>query len=118
MRTYADRGDRVVAGQKKNRDTDESAYNREIWRAIRRKNGFLHHADHDSGCQCSPGLRAACMDLRYSADQFYDRQGLYDISVVSTLGLTEKDVDALKALDGVADAVSVYSETTYESKRS
>lgn len=59
------------------------------------------------------GLRAACMDLRYSADQFYDRQGLYDISVVSTLGLTEKDVDALKALDGVADAVGVYSETVH-----
>ena len=64
------------------------------------------------------GLRAACMDLRYSADQFYDRQGLYDISVVSTLGLTEKDVDALKALDGVADAVGVYSETVHAQSHS
>ena len=93
----------------------KSAYNKEIWRAIRKgkKRFFSIMLITILGVGMLTGLRAACMDLRYSADQFYDRQGLYDISVVSTLGLTEKDVDALKALDGVADAVGVYSETVH-----
>ena len=93
----------------------KSAYNKEIWWAIRKgkKRVFSIMLITILGVGMLTGLRAACMDLRYSADQFYDRQGLYDISVVSTLGLTEKDVDALKALDGVADAVGVYSETVH-----
>ena len=92
-----------------------SAYNKEIWRAIRKekKRFFSIMLITILGVGMLTGLRAACMDLRYSADQFFDRQGLYDISVVSTLGLTEKDVDALKALDGVMDAVGVYSETVH-----
>ena len=92
-----------------------SAYNKEIWRAIRKeKNRFFSiMLITILGVGMLTGLWAACMDLRYSADQFFDRQGLYDISVVSTLGLTEKDVDALKALDGVMDAVGVYSETVH-----
>ena len=106
----------MVAGQKRKAGIlMKSAYNKEIWRAIRKgkKRFFSIMLITILGVGMLTGLRAACMDLRYSADQFYDRQGLYDISVVSTLGLTEKDVDALKALDGVADAVGVYSETVH-----
>ena len=106
----------MVAGQKRKAGIlMKSAYNKEIWRAIRKgkKRFFSIMLITILGVGMLTGLRAACMDLRYSADQFYDRQGLYDISVVSTLGLTEKDVDALKTLDGVADAVGVYSETVH-----
>ena len=106
----------MVAGQKRKAGIPMmSAYNKEIWRAIRKekKRFFSIMLITILGVGMLTGLRAACMDLRYSADQFFDRQGLYDISVVSTLGLTEKDVDALKALDGVMDAVGVYSETVH-----
>lgn len=56
-------------------------------------------------------LGVACMDLRQSADIFLDAQNLFDIQVVSTLGLTQEDVDALGALDAVSQAEGVYSET-------
>ncbi len=57
------------------------------------------------------GLKAACVDLRASADSFYDAQRLFDVAVVSTLGLTEQDVRALAALEGVEAAEGSYSET-------
>lgn len=59
------------------------------------------------------GLRAACDDLRATADSYYDEQRLFDISVQSTLGLDEVDIDALAELDGVEDAEGGYTETAY-----
>ena len=59
------------------------------------------------------GLKASCDDLRRSADAFFDEQGLFDIRVQSTLGLTDEDIDALAALDGVEAAEGGYAETVY-----
>ena len=59
------------------------------------------------------GLRAACVDLRNSADAFFDEQSLFDVRVQSTLGLTDEDVGALAALDGVELAEGGYVETCY-----
>ena len=59
------------------------------------------------------GLRAACVDLRNSADRFFDEQNLFDVRVQSTLGLTDEDVAALAALDGVEAAEGGWSETVY-----
>lgn len=59
------------------------------------------------------GLRIACADLRMSADGFFDSQRLFDVRVQSTLGLTQDDVDALGALDGVGSAEGAWGETAY-----
>ena len=59
------------------------------------------------------GLRAACTDLRNSADAFFDEQDLFDVRVQSTLGLTDEDVEALAALPGVEAAEGGYVETCY-----
>ena len=59
------------------------------------------------------GLTIACEDLRLSADEYFDAQRLYDVSVQSTLGLTDDDVDALGALDGVSAAQGGWKETAY-----
>ena len=40
------------------------------------------------------------MDMRLSADALYDETHLYDLRVVSTLGLTEEDVEAVSAVEG------------------
>ena len=61
------------------------------------------------------GLVIACEDLRLSADAFFDAQRLYDVSVQSTLGLTDEDVAALGALDGVEVAEGSWGETAYTS---
>ena len=57
------------------------------------------------------GLKAACDDLRYSADKFFDEQNLMDVMIVSTMGLTEEDVTILSRIDGVEAVEGAYSET-------
>lgn len=59
------------------------------------------------------GLNAGCEDLRDSADVYFDRQNLYDISVQSTLGLTGDDLEAVRDVEGVEVAEGIYSETAY-----
>lgn len=59
------------------------------------------------------GLRAACEDLRYSADRFYDEQNLFDIRILSTLGLTDGDLEALEELEEVESADGGCSGTVF-----
>ncbi|HHV10630.1 MAG TPA: FtsX-like permease family protein [Clostridiales bacterium] len=55
------------------------------------------------------GFTAGCMDVFDSADRFYDRQSTYDIKIASTLGLTQKDLEALSQVAGVNKAYADYS---------
>lgn len=59
------------------------------------------------------GLYAAALDMYYSADQFFDKQNLFDVRILSTLGITQKDVDILARVDGVEAAEGGYIETVY-----
>lgn len=59
------------------------------------------------------GLYAASLDMYYSADNFFDRANLFDIRILSTLGLTQEDVDVLACVDGVEAAEGGYIETVY-----
>ncbi|WP_144743512.1 ABC transporter permease [Enorma burkinafasonensis] len=59
------------------------------------------------------GLRAACTDLRDAADAFFDDQRLFDIQVLSTLGLDDGDIAALATVDGVETVEGDWSETAY-----
>lgn len=59
------------------------------------------------------GLKVACIDLRASADAFFDAQNLFDLRVQSTLGLTDDDVSALAAIDGVESAEGGWVESCY-----
>lgn len=88
------------------------AYSKDIWRTVRNEKkrfGSLLLITA-LGVTMLCGLRAACVDLRHTADTFYDEQNLYDISVVSTMGLTQEDVDALQSLNGIEEAQGAYSE--------
>lgn len=55
------------------------------------------------------GVRASGPDMKLSADRAYDNANLQDFRVVSTLGLTEDDIDALKAVPGVSDVEPGYN---------
>ncbi len=50
------------------------------------------------------GVRATCGDMKVSANDYYDEHNLFDLRVVSTFGLTEDDVEAIKQIEG-ADTV-------------
>lgn len=55
-------------------------------------------------------LGASCRDLRLTADEFYRNQNLFDINIVSTLGLTDEDVSILGELEEIQEAEGTYSE--------
>ena len=55
------------------------------------------------------GVRAACPDMKLSADIYFDEANLMDIRVLSTLGLTDEDVKALEEIEGVEKAEPSYS---------
>ena len=47
------------------------------------------------------GLRTTAPDMQYTADQYFDAQKLMDVRVLSTMGLTEDDLAALRTRAGV-----------------
>lgn len=55
------------------------------------------------------GIRATEPDMRYSGDEYFDEKNLMDLQVISTLGLTDKDIRALEKLDGVKNVEYGYS---------
>jgi len=55
------------------------------------------------------GLMATTPDMRFSADKYYDDTNTMDIRVISTLGLTNKDVDAIKSIDSILSVMPAYS---------
>ncbi len=91
----------------------KQAYQKDLWRTIKhgKKRFFSILLITMLGLMTLTGVTAACRDLRYSADMFFDRQKLYDISIVSTLGLTEEDVEAIREIEDVEQVEGSYSET-------
>lgn len=57
------------------------------------------------GCGFFAGLKMASPDMQEAAHAFYANQHLYDLRVISTLGLSEKDVSALTSVEGVETAM-------------
>ena len=55
------------------------------------------------------GLRACGPDMAETLDRYADENKLYDISIVSTLGMTDDDVEAIKKIDGIEDAYGIKS---------
>ena len=75
---------------------------REIWR---NKGRFLSiFCIVMLGTAFFAGLRSTGGDMKYSADCFYDDNRMMDIRVVSTLGLSQEDIDDLSRIDGVLQA--------------
>ena len=54
------------------------------------------------------GLRAASPDMLDTIDKFYRDSQVFDIKILSTLGLTESDIDALKNVYGVENVAGSY----------
>ena len=67
------------------------------------------------------GLRSTESDMRYTGDAFSDASNLMDIRVISTMGLTDDDVEALSQIEGISgaepgymkDVITKQNETDY-----
>ncbi len=55
------------------------------------------------------GLKATSPDMKDTVDTYYDKQDVMDIEVISTLGLTDGDIEALKNVEGIKNVVATYS---------
>lgn len=49
------------------------------------------------------GVRATEPDMQYSGDEYFDERNMMDLKVISTLGLTDDDIDAILDVDGVEE---------------
>ena len=65
------------------------------------------------------GVKSSPIVMKTSSDKYYDKYNLMDIRLISTLGLTDKDVDDIKNIKGVEgvyptysiDVISIYNST-------
>ena len=55
------------------------------------------------------GLLACTPDMRLTVDQYYDDAAIMDVRLLSTLGLSEEDIAAIRATDGVRAVMPAYS---------
>lgn len=55
------------------------------------------------------GLVSTTPDMRDSVEQYLDDANLYDLRVIGTLGLTDADVQALEAVEGVQEVRGAWS---------
>ena len=46
------------------------------------------------------GVKATAPDMKHSMDLYYDKYNLMDIRVMSTLGLTDEDIKAIRVWTG------------------
>ncbi len=54
------------------------------------------------------GMRAASPDMVNTIDKYYKENQVYDIQVLSTLGLTNKDIEAIEKIEGVKTVIGTY----------
>lgn len=80
---------------------------REVWRT---KNRFLSiFAIVAIGCGFFAGIKITCPDMKATAADYFSSHNLYDLKVMTNYGLTEENIEALRALDGVKAVMPGYS---------
>ena len=55
------------------------------------------------------GLRTTAPDMERTADLYFDNQSLMDLRILSTLGLTDEDIDILASQPGIQAAEGAYT---------
>ena len=54
------------------------------------------------------GVRATSPDMVNTLDKYYDSQNVYDIQVMSTLGLTDEDITEISKIENVENVLGTY----------
>lgn len=58
------------------------------------------------------GLTASSPDMLDSLDSYTDKNNMHDISIISTLGLTDEDITSIKNIDEIENAYGIQSKDT------
>ena len=59
------------------------------------------------------GIKACSPDMLETLDDFYDKNNVFDIEIVSNLGLTDNDVKALSNINNIDKIIGIYSKDEY-----
>ena len=54
------------------------------------------------------GIKATSPDMKNTIDTYFDNQNVMDVQVLSTLGLTNKDLEELQKVDGISKIIGTY----------
>ena len=54
------------------------------------------------------GVRATSPDMVDTLDKYYDSQNVYDIQVMSTLGLTDEDIEEISKIENVENVIGTF----------
>ena len=54
------------------------------------------------------GIKATSPDMKATLDKYFDDQNVMDIQIISTLGLTDEDIQELKKLEDIDNAEGTY----------
>lgn len=94
------------------------AFQRDFFREIRKNKGrFLSVLFIVMlGAAFFSGIRSNQRDMHRSADSYYDQVDFMDIKVVSTMGLTQDDLDEMSAVKGVQAATGGYTAEVLSQK--
>ena len=86
-------------------------YNKNVIRTFRstRSRFFAIFSIVALGVGFLAGLSATPVDMKESMERYMDDSNFYDLRVVSTLGLTDEDVQALQQVSGVQQVQPAYS---------
>ena len=86
-------------------------YNKNVIRTFRstRSRFFAIFSIVALGVGFLAGLSATPVDMKESMERYMDDSNFYDLRVVSTLGLTDEDVQALQQVSGVQEVQPAYS---------
>ena len=87
-----------------------SAFAKEVRRSITSSFGrFLAIALMAAlGCGFYAGLRLTGPDMRVAGDTYYDATNLMDLRVVSSIGLTDAEIDQIDRMEGVEGVMPAY----------
>ena len=56
------------------------------------------------------GIQATSPDMLQTLDRYLDKQNMYDIEIVSTLGLTDENINQIKQLENVSIVEGIHSK--------
>ena len=59
------------------------------------------------------GLKSTCPDMKETAHQFFIDQNLMDIKLMTTIGISAKDVSAVNRVDGVTGVMPSYTQDLF-----
>ena len=56
------------------------------------------------------GLQATSPDMLNTLDRYYDKQNVYDIKIISTMGLVDEDIESLQKIKKIKEIEGSYSK--------